>query len=226
MRITKWLQVIAVGLLFFTSPGFDHGAAAAKVSGKYATLVIDANSGKVLHAYKARQLRYPASLTKMMTLYLIFECIEERKLSYQTLITATENAARRPPSKIGLKPGNQITVRQAVKALVTKSANDVATAVAEHIAGTERAFSRLMSQKARQLGMTQTVFRNASGLPDKEQVTTAHDMAQLALQLRDHFPNHYHHFKTRVFHYKGKTFKNHNALLGRYSGVDLSLIHI
>lgn len=195
-------------------------AYAAEVTEKDATFVVDANTGEVLHAHKARQLRYPASLTKMMTLYIIFELIENRRLSYNATITASAEAARRPPSKLGLRPGDRITVRQAVKALVVKSANDVAAAVGEHIAGSEPAFARLMTQKARELGMTQTVFRNASGLPHSQQVTTARDMAQLALRLRDHFPNHYYQFKTRTFRYKGRTFKNHNALLGRYDGVD------
>ncbi|MEO0810320.1 MAG: D-alanyl-D-alanine carboxypeptidase family protein [Pseudomonadota bacterium] len=195
-------------------------AYAAKVTEKDATFVVDANTGEVLHAHKARQMRYPASLTKMMTLYIIFELIENRRLTYNAMITASAEAARRPPSKLGLRPGDRITVRQAVKALVVKSANDVAAAVGEHIAGSEPAFARLMTRKARELGMTQTVFRNASGLPHSQQVTTARDMAQLALRLRDHFPNHYYQFKTRTFRYKGRTFKNHNALLGRYDGVD------
>lgn len=195
-------------------------AYAAKVTEKDATFVVDANTGEVLHAHKARQMRYPASLTKMMTLYIIFERIENRRLTYNAMITASAEAARRPPSKLGLRPGDRITVRQAIKALVVKSANDVAAAVGEHIAGSEPAFARLMTRKARELGMTQTVFRNASGLPHSQQVTTARDMAQLALRLRDHFPNHYYQFKTRTFRYKGRTFKNHNALLGRYDGVD------
>ena len=220
MRMAKWLLTTSLGLVLLIFPGLRETAIAAKVTGKYAVLVLDANTGKVLHARNARKLRYPASLTKMMTLYIMFEHIEDGKLSYSTEIVASKEAALRPPSKIGLKPGDKITVSQAVKALVTKSANDVAAAVGGHIAGSERAFARLMTQKARELGLRQTVFRNASGLPDRNQVTTARDMAILALRLRDHFPNHYHHFKTRRFTYNGKTFKNHNVLIGRYSGVD------
>jgi len=220
MRVSRWIKVIVLGTTLLIFVGVLQTASAAKVTGKYATLVVDANTGNILHAYKERELRYPASLTKMMTLYMVFERIENGQLSYNTQIVASREAASRPPSKIGLKPGDRITVLQAVKALVTKSANDVAAAVAEHIAGSEPAFGRLMTKKARQLGMTQTVFRNASGLPDKNQVTTARDMAQLALRLRDHFPKHYRLFRTRVFSYKGRKFKNHNALLGRYGGVD------
>ena len=194
--------------------------ASAAVTGKAAELVVDVNTGAVLHQYKSKDLRYPASLTKMMTLYLVFEQIENRRLSYKTRITASATAAAQPPSRIGLKAGDRITVRQAVKALVTKSANDVATAIAEHIAGSESAFARMMTRKARQLGMSRTVFRNASGLPHRRQHTTARDMAQLALRLRDHFPRHFGHFRTRSFVYKGRTFRNHNVLLGRYQGVD------
>ena len=195
-------------------------ADAAAVNGKRAAFVVDANTGAVLHAKHARELRYPASLTKMMTLYLLFEHIEDKRLSYNTRIRASRRAVGQPPSKIGLKVGDQITVRQAVKALVTKSANDVATAVAEHLGGSEAKFARMMTRKARELGMRQTVFRNASGLPNRAQVTTARDMAQLALRLRDHFPQHFRHFRTRSFKYGKRVYRNHNVLLGRYRGVD------
>lgn len=208
----------AIGLLLAATVG--TAAAAAAVTGKKAEFVVDANTGSILHAYKANELRYPASLTKMMTLYLVFEQIENGQLNFNTRITASRRAAGQPPSRIGLKPGTRITVHQAIKALVTKSANDVATAVAEHIAGTESAFARMMTRKARQLGMRRTVFRNASGLPDRGQYTTARDMAQLALRLRDHFPRHYQQFRTRSFKYGGRTYRNHNVLLGRYQGVD------
>ena len=200
--------------------GMAAPAGAATVNGKRAAFVVDANTGAVLHAQDARELRYPASLTKMMTLYLLFEHIENNRLSYNTRIRASRRAVGQPPSKIGLKVGDQITVRQAVKALVTKSANDVATAVAEHLGGSEANFARMMTRKARELGMRQTVFRNASGLPNRGQVTTARDMAQLALRLRDHFPQHFRHFRTRSFKYGKRVYRNHNVLLGRYRGVD------
>ncbi len=212
------LHALAIASLLLGAAATPTAQAAVK--GRQASFVVDANTGAVLHADKATDLRYPASLTKMMTLYLVFERIEDGRLTYHSKITATPRAAGQPPSRIGLKPGDRITVRQAVHALVTKSANDVATAIAEHIAGSEPAFARLMTRKARQLGMRNTVFRNASGLPDPAQVTTARDMAQLALRLRDHFPNHFGNFRTRVFHYKGRRYRNHNTLLGRYRGVD------
>ncbi|MGI9424474.1 MAG: serine hydrolase [Hyphomicrobiaceae bacterium] len=192
----------------------------AAVVGRHASFVVDANSGDVLHADAATKLRYPASLTKMMTLYLVFEQIEDRRLKYSSKIRVSARAASRPPSRLGLKAGETISILQAVRALVTKSANDVATAVAEHISGTEARFAELMTQRARQLGMRHTVFRNASGLPDRKQVTTARDMAQLALRLRDHFPLHFRQFSTRSFRYKGRTYRNHNALLGRMPGVN------
>lgn len=192
----------------------------ARVVGKGASFVVDANTGQILHADRAEKLRYPASLTKMMTLYMVFERLQDGRLTYRSKITASPRAAARPPSKIGLKVGEQITVLQAIKALVTKSANDVATAVAEHIGGSEPDFARLMTNKARLLGMKNTVFRNASGLPDREQFTTARDMAKLAMRLQDHFPKYFRHFQTRSFRYKKRTYRNHNVLLGRYRGVN------
>lgn len=219
--MTRWTVKALLGPVLLILIGFfTANVSAGAVSKKYAAFVVDANTGEVLHAEEAQQLRYPASLTKMMTLYIVFELIENRRLTYDTAISASVEAARSPPSKIGLQPGERITVRQAVKALVAKSANDVATAIGEHIAGSEAAFAQLMTRKAHALGMQQTVFRNASGLPHDDQVTTARDMALLAIRLRDHFPNHYYQFKTRTFYYKGHRFKNHNALLGRFRGVD------
>ena len=211
----KCLLVLVICAMFAAPTG-----AAAAVKGKRAAFVVDANTGTVLHAQQARELRYPASLTKMMTLYLIFEHIEDKRLRYTDKIRASSRAAGQPPSRIGLKAGDRITVLQAVKALVTKSANDVATAVAEHLGDSEANFARMMTRKARELGMRQTVFRNASGLPNRNQVSTARDMAQLALRLRDHFPQHFRHFRTRSFKYGKRVYRNHNVLLGRYRGVD------
>ena len=187
---------------------------------KRASMVIDANTGKTLHASRADELRHPASLTKMMTLYLVFEEIEQGRLSLDSEIRMTKWGAMAPPSKLGLKEGETITVRDAIRALVTKSANDVARAIAEHIAGTETNFAKRMTEKARLLGMSKTTFRNASGLPDHEQVTTARDMLTLALHLQDHFPQHYHFFSTRVFNFRGRSYRNHNALLRTYAGTD------
>ena len=156
--------------------------AGARRAGKSAVLVIDANTGRVLHQSAADEPRHPASLAKMMTLYMAFELIEQGRLSYQTKIKISANAAAAAPSKLDLEEGEEIALIDAIKALITKSANDVAVAIAEHIAGSEEKFARLMTQKARQLGMPATTFRNASGLPDDEQVTTARDMVTLALQ--------------------------------------------
>lgn len=190
------------------------------MASKRASMVIDANTGKTLHASNADRLRHPASLTKMMTLYMVFEEIEQGRLSLDSRIKMTKWGAMAPPSKLGLKEGEEITVRNAIRALVTKSANDVARAVAEHIGGTEVGFGKMMTEKARLLGMSKTTLRNASGLPDAEQVTTARDMLTLALHLQDHFPQHYHFFSTRAFKYRGRTYRNHNGLLRTYPGTD------
>ena len=195
-------------------------AAAAKINGKPASMVIDANTGRVLHASNADAPRYPASLTKMMTLYMVFDAIERKKLSYSSRIRISPYAASKPPSKLGIKAGQTISVRNAVSALVTKSANDVAAAVAEHLGGSERNFGAMMTRKARQIGMPSTRFRNASGLPDRLQRTTARDMITLGLALQDHFPNHYRNFRLRAFKYRGRTYRNHNSLMRRFYGTD------
>lgn len=206
------LAIAAVG--FLLPPSGGHAAQ------RFAAMVVDANTGAVLHEEAGTEPRYPASLTKMMTLYLVFEQIERGRLSYQTKIRASEHAAAAAPSKLNLEPGEEITVLDAIKALITKSANDVAVALAEHVAGSEAKFADLMTEKARELGMTATVFRNASGLPDPEQVTTARDMLTLALRLQDHFPQHYPLFATRSFTYKGRTYTTHNGLLRSFEGTD------
>ena len=192
----------------------------AHADGKSAILVVDANTARVLHESAADAPRHPASLAKMMTLYLAFERIEQGRLSYQTKIRISANAAAAAPTKLELAEGDEIILIDAIKALITKSANDLAIAIAEHIAGSEEKFAKLMTQKARQLGMTATVFRNASGLPDEEQVTTARDMVTLALHLQDDFPRHYPLFATRTFTYRGETLYNHNTLLEDFEGTD------
>ena len=163
---------------------------------------------------------YPASLTKMMTLYMAFELIELGRLDYDSKIKMTQEGADAAPSKLDLDPGEELTVLNAIKALVTKSANDVAIALAMHIGGTETNFARLMTRKARDIGMANTTFRNASGLPDPEQTTTARDMVTLGLRLQDDFPRQYRLFSTRTFTYGGKNYRNHNTLLARYRGTD------
>ena len=192
----------------------------AFANSKYAAYVVDANTGQVLHARHANARRYPASLTKMMTLYLVFEDLRSGKISRSTKIKMSRRASRRPPSKLGIGAGNSITVEQAIYALVTKSANDVASAVAEHLNGSEAEFARRMTKKARQLGMNNTTFKNASGLTQKGQITTAADMGRLGVVMREHFPNRYHYFKTRNFKFANRNMRNHNKLLGKVRGVD------
>lgn len=193
--------------------------AEAKTS-KYASIAYDANTGQTLFETFGSAKRYPASLTKIMTLYIAFDLIEKGRLSYDTKIPFSAQAAAQPPSKLGLDVGDTIRLIDAIKALVTKSANDVAVAIAEKIAGSEVRFARLMTKKAREIGMKNTVFKNASGLPDDGQMTTARDMVRLALRIQDDFPKHYKLFKTRYFSYRGKKYKNHNTLLGSVKGVD------
>ena len=187
---------------------------------EYAGIVVDARTGKTLYAHKADSHRYPASLTKMMTLYLTFEALERGKVSLKSRVRFSKYAAGRPPSKIGVGAGNSISVEQAIYALVTKSANDVATALAETLGGTESNFARQMTRKARALGMTRTTFRNASGLPNSGQKTTARDMARLGIALREHYPKRYKYFSTRSWRIGKARYGNHNKLLGRVRGVD------
>ena len=187
---------------------------------KHAAMVVDANTGNVMHAEQADEPRYPASLTKIMTLYMAFEAIEQGRTSYATRIKVSHEAASAPPTKLDLDPGETISLIDAMRALVTKSANDAAIAIAEHLGGTEPRFARQMTDKARLFGMSRTTFRNASGLPDPEQVTTARDMIRLALRIQDDFPQHYHLFSTRSFAYDGSTHRNHNNLLYRFQGTD------
>lgn len=189
-------------------------------SEKYAAIVVDANTGRVLFEKDSRQPRYPASLTKMMTLFMLFEALDEGRVTLDTQIPVSAYAAKRPPSKIGFKPGQSIDVRSAILALCIRSANDVAAAVGEYLGGTEERFAAMMTAKARSLGMQGTTFRNASGLPDDAQRTTAHDMAILGMTLRKRFPHHYHYFGNREFAYAGKVIRGHNDLLGRVAGVD------
>ena len=170
---------------------------------KYAAIVIEEHSGRVLFARNADQARYPASLTKIMTLYLLFEELEARRLTMDTRMRVSRTAAGRSPSKLYLKTGQTVTVRDAIYALITKSANDVATVVAEHLSGTEREFGKRMTRKARALGMNRTTFRNASGLPHSKQKSTARDMARLGIAIRRDFPQYFGFFSTTSFRWKG-----------------------
>jgi len=189
-------------------------------SPKYASIVIDGNTGKVLYEVDSAAPRYPASLTKMMTLYMLFEAMESGGVTRQTQIPVSANAARQPPTKIGFKPGQSIDAESAILALVTKSANDVAVAIGEYLGGTEDQFAAMMTAKARTLGMTGTTFRNASGLPDAQQKTTARDMALLGMALKKRFPAEYGYFSSQSFAYNGRTIRGHNELLKSVDGVD------
>ena len=193
---------------------------AAAAGGRHAAIIMDANTGAILHDSEGSEHRYPASLTKMMTLYLAFEEIESGRMSYTTRITFSPHAAAAAPTKLGLDAGEDIAVIDAIKALVTKSANDVAIALAEHIGGTEDRFAEMMTEKAKLLGMRNTTFENASGLPAAGQVTTARDMVTLALRLQDDFPKHYPLFGIRSFTYRGQTYSTHNGLLRSFEGTD------
>lgn len=187
---------------------------------KYAALVMDATSGKVIFSRNADARRFPASLTKVMTLYMTFDALEQGQLSLNQRLKISRRAVGQPPSKIGITTGDRITVEQAIKALVVKSANDVATALAETIAGTEYKFAVRMTNRAQKIGMKSTRFMNASGLPNRNQVTTARDMARMSRALMRDFPQYYHYFNTTTFTWKGRTYRSHNRLLKNYAGTD------
>ncbi|MGI6245626.1 MAG: D-alanyl-D-alanine carboxypeptidase [Pseudochelatococcus sp.] len=186
-----------------------------------AAMVVDVNTGRTLFAENEDAPRIPASITKVMTLYLLFEQIESGNFTLDTRLRVTKYAASQPPSKLGVSAGSTIRVEDAIKALVTRSANDVAVVIAENIAGTEDDFARMMTAKARALGMSRTTFRNPHGLPaNPPNITTARDLTILGRAIQDRFPRHYAYFGTRNFIYAGKTIGNHNRLLGRVEGVD------
>lgn len=186
----------------------------------YAAFVVDAGSGAVLHRENADTLNYPASLTKMMTLYIVFESLDHGVVSLDTKLPVSRRAASRPPSKIGLRAGEKIALGDAVRLMAVKSANDVATTIAEYFSGGEAAFAQLMTSRARALGMRNTTFRNASGLPDRRQRTTARDVATLALAIYERFPHYTHFFATRSATWRGKRYRNTNRLLGVYPGMN------
>ncbi|KRD27821.1 D-alanyl-D-alanine carboxypeptidase [Rhizobium sp. Root274] len=208
--------MVAIAAVLFATLATTSGANAAK----YAGVVIDAKTGKVLYSEDADSLRYPASLTKMMTLYLTFEALESGRISLNSKVPISKNAAKEPPSKLGVGAGKSVTVEQAILALVTRSANDVATALGEYLGGSEQRFAQLMTAKARSLGMTKTTYRNAHGLPNTAQMTTARDQARLGIALRQHFPQYYGYFSTRSFTFGKQTIGNHNRLVGTVRGVD------
>jgi len=195
-------------------------AATPAWAGKYASIVIDAGSGKVLHAANPDVRSYPASLTKVMTLFLLFDELESGRMHLDTPLPVSAHAAAQAPSKLGLRPGETISVRDVILALVTKSANDAAVVAAEGIGGTETEFAQMMTRKAQALGMSRTVYRNASGLPNPGQMSTVRDQAILARALINRHAGPYHYFSTRQFVWKGQTISTHNRLMLRYPGAD------
>ncbi len=197
-----------------------HREAAESYSPQFSSIIVDGNSGATLQATSPDGLRHPASLTKIMTLYLLFERLESGKVKLDSEMPVSEHAAEQDPTKLGLRAGQTIRVEDAIKGLVTRSANDAAVVIAEYIGGSEDDFASMMTRKARALGMSKTVYRNASGLPNDEQITTARDQATLGRAIQDRFPRDYRYFSTTAFNFHGHTITGHNHLLGSVEGVD------
>ena len=205
------LTIIFSAVLIFT---------AQMTNAKYASLVIDSKTGELLHAVNENTRNYPASLTKLMTLYLLFEALEQKRFGLSTRLKVSRKAANRPASRLGLKPGQSIKVKDAIVAIIVKSANDVATVIAESIGKDERRFALLMTAKARKLGMSRTTFRNASGLPHRGQMSTAKDMAVLTRAIIEDFPKYYHLFSRETFTFNGRTYRTHNKVLKTFRGAE------
>ena len=206
----KWFFILLIGFLVSIQPA----------QAKYASFIINENTKRVYYTANADTRNYPASLTKIMTLYMIFDALKTKKISMNTKFKVSRRATRQPPSKLNLSAGSSISVKHAILALITKSANDVATVVAENLGKSERNFARLMTKKAKKLGMKRTTFKNASGLPNRGQLSTARDMATLGMAIRKNHSVFFKLFKTKSFIYKGTRYSNHNNLLGSYSGTD------
>ena len=214
LAATTW-ELLKVGLALAAML-----VAAGTARAQDATLVLDANTGEILYSYHEDDQLHPASLTKMMTLYMAFDALREKRLKLDDALGVSRDAASQPRSRLGLRKGTTIKAGDAILALITKSANDAAVVLAEAMADTESDFARAMTRQARELGMADTIFRNASGLHEDEQITTARDMGKLAMALlRDH-PDYYKHFATRSFSWKGRRYRNHNPLLTAYEGAD------
>ena len=209
--MSQWASIVLAALVLVAGPAY---------AAKNASIVIDANTGRVLFSEDANGSRYPASLTKMMTLYLVFEALQSGKITMDTPVTMTRLGAAQAPSKLGLRAGKTFTVEQGILSLVTRSANDVAMSFAEFLGGDKDVFGRMMTAKAIALGMRNTVYVNPNGLPDKRQVTTARDQALLGIALRQHFPQYYHYFSVRSFRFGKQVIGNHNHLLGKIEGID------
>ena len=209
--------MLSLALLLVVSAGVSETALA---KAKFSALAVDARTGEILFSTDADGLRHPASLTKVMTLYILFQELKAGRLTLDSTLSVSRYASTRPPTKLGLKPGQTIRVEDAIKALITLSANDMAVAIGENIAGSETAFAQRMTNTARSLGMSRTTFRNASGLPDPKQVTTARDMATLGLRVQRDFPQYYPYFRITSFQFGKRTIRSHNRLLGRFEGTD------
>jgi D-alanyl-D-alanine carboxypeptidase len=187
---------------------------------RYAALVVNASTGQILYEVNGSARRYPASLTKMMTLYLLFEQMKKGELTTDSMFSVSAKAASMPQTNISLSEGDRISVKTVIESLIIRSANDTAMVVAENLAGSQEGFARLMNAKAKQLGMTGTNFTNPNGLPDDRQYSTAYDMARLGIALRRDFPEYYHYLSDTEFYFRGKRYEGHNRLLGRYPGTD------
>ncbi|RTL50263.1 MAG: peptidase M15 [Bradyrhizobiaceae bacterium] len=224
------LAVVSVGVICTTDRAdarrrhyrhhSSHHVERSSYSPAFASIIVDANSGATLQATSADSPRHPASLTKIMTLYMLFEKLETGKLRLDTSLNVSEHASEQAPTKLGLRPGQSIRVEDAIKGIVTRSANDAAVVIAEAIGGSEDDFAKLMTRKARALGMSKTTYVNASGLPDDDQITTARDQATLGRAIQDRFPKYYRYFSTEAFNWRGTSIRNHNKLLGHVDGVD------
>lgn len=214
------LLLLTFSLMALGSFSTDSLARSKRVSSKYAAYILDVKSGRVLYSRNANALRYPASLTKMMTLYVTFQELQARRISKRTRFKVSRHAAGQAPSKLGLRAGQRIPVEKLILALVTKSANDAAVVLAEGISGSHKRFARRMTTTARAIGMKRTTFKNANGLPDRRQRTTAKDMSILALRLMKDFPRYYPYFRVRSFKFGRRTYYTHNRLLRNYRGTD------
>jgi D-alanyl-D-alanine carboxypeptidase (penicillin-binding protein 5/6) len=223
---------ISLGLAAVTALGAATSAAAQQPylapylslipqsSSKYAAIVVDARTGEVLYGKRADAPRYPASITKVMTLYLTFEALAAGKIQLDDPVIFSPRAAAQPPTKLGVRAGDSITVHDAMQGMVTRSANDAAVALAEKLGGTEQRFAALMTLRAQELGMVNTNFANASGLPNSRQITTARDLAILSRAVMRDYPQYYRLFSTKNFAFRGQSIRNHNGLLYRMDGVD------
>ncbi|GJL85812.1 MAG: peptidase S11 [Micavibrio sp.] len=206
--------IFSVAMMALAQSGY------AKSNPRYASIVMDADTGQILSQSNADKKLHPASLTKAMTLLMAFEALERGELSLKSRVRISRHATKMIPSKLDLPEGSTIRVEDAIYALVTKSANDVAVALAEKLGGSERNFAKMMTQRAHEIGMDQTTFRNASGLHDPRQISTARDMAKLARMMISRYPKYYAYFSTKKFTYAGKTYRNHNRLMDTYKGMD------